>query len=358
MAYRVIQWATGQLGQAAIAGMVGRSDMELVGGWVHSAEKDGRDLGELAGLAPIGVTATRDKDALLAMPADCVCYMPARNWTRDPTSTLEEIVRILRAGKNVANAAWPALLNPKGVRADVYDTLQEACLAGGSSFYTSGIDPGFGNLNLALAALGVASGVTSVHTYEIGNYASYANPDIVRLLGFGQPDIDKCALLAPGYVTGIFASTVRLIGEAIGLEVESTVEDRSVILAEADFDVAAGPIRKGTISGMRFSVTGLVGGERRIVVEHVTRLRDEDYPEIGFPGHGYRVEVDGEPCVRLDMDLTSHKGDAVHASFVATAMAVVNAIPQVCAAPPGVLTALDLKQQAARKLEPGRRPAV
>jgi 4-hydroxy-tetrahydrodipicolinate reductase len=342
MAYRVIQWATGQLGRAAIVGIAGHPDMELVGAWVNSEEKDGKDLGEIAGIAPLGVRATRDKDALLATPADCVCYMTANAaWHQDPTGAVDELVRILRSGKNVVNAAWPALVNPAGVNGELYDRLQSACLEGGSSFYTDGIDPGYGNLGLAISALHIVGEVNTVHTYEIANYANYVN-DEMWLLGFGQTDIEKCALLRPGYITSIFGSTVRLLAKAINVEVDELVEARSVIHAEETFDIAMGPIQKGTICGMRFSVTGMVGGQPRVIVEHVTRLRDQDYAELNFPGHGYRVEVDGEPCVRLDMDLFSHKGDAVHAAFTAGALAVVNAIPKVCEAPPGVLTFLDL----------------
>jgi 4-hydroxy-tetrahydrodipicolinate reductase len=350
MTYRVIQWATGQLGRAAIGGIAGHPDLELVGTWVHSAEKAGKDAGELAGVGRLGIAATGDKDALLALPADCVCYMSANAaWHQDPTGTVAEIAGILRSGKNVVNAAWPALVYPAGISAEVHETLQAACLEGGSSFYTSGIDPGYGNIEMAIGALHMASEVRRLHTYEIANYANYVNPEMA-LLGFGQPDIDRCALLNPGYVTSIFGPTVRLLAKAMGAEVESLAEERSVILADEDFEIASGPIPKGTISGMRFCVQGLIGGEPRVIVEHVTRLRDEDYAELGFPGHGYRVEVEGEPCIRIDMDLSSRKGDVVHAAFVAAAMAVVNAIPQVCAAPPGVLTTLDLLQRPSRNL--------
>jgi 4-hydroxy-tetrahydrodipicolinate reductase len=350
MVYRVIQWATGQLGRAAIRGIAGRPDLALAGCWVHSAEKDGRDAGEIAGMARLGVAATRDKQALLALPADCVCYMSANAvWHQDPSQTVDEIADILRSGKNVVNAAWPALVHPAGIGAEVHDKLQAACLEGGSSFYTTGIDPGFGNIDLAVAALNIASEVRTLHTYEIANYANYDNPEM-KLFGFGQTDIDKCALIRPGYVTSIFASTVRVLAEAMGAEVEALVEDRSVIHADEDFEIASGPIPKGTISGMRFSVSGLIGGERRVIVEHVTRLRDHDYAELNFHGHGYRVEIEGEPCVRLDMDLHSRKGDAVHAAFTATALAVVNSIPQVCDAPPGVLTVLDLRPRPSTSL--------
>jgi 4-hydroxy-tetrahydrodipicolinate reductase len=348
MTYRVIQWATGQLGKHTVIGIAGHPDLQLVGGWVHSPEKEGRDLGDVVGLGPLGVRATRDKDALLASDADCVCYTAARTWVQDPTPTIDELVRILRSGKNVVNAAFPPLVHPAGVSAEIHRELQDACLAGGSSLYTSGVDPGYGSLGLAMTALNVTSEVRSLHTYEIANYASYSDPTISKLMGFGQPDVKKCALLQPGWTAAQFGSSLHLLAKSMGVEIEEITEGYEVVYAEAPFDVAAGHIPAGTISGMRFSARGMIGGEPRIIVEHVTRLREEDFPEVDFHGYGYRAEVEGEPRIRLDMDLTSQKGDAVHAAHVACAMALVNAIPQVCDAPPGILTYLDLRSHPSK----------
>jgi hypothetical protein len=355
MTYRVIQWATGGLGSKAVAGIVGHPDLELVGTWVHSVEKDGRDVGELCGLQPLGVLATRDKDALLALPADCVCYTAGRTWMQNPMETVDELARILRAGKNVVNATWPALVYPQALRDGVYEQLQQACLEGGSSFYTSGIDPGFGSAGLALAALNVTSEVRSIRTYEILNYASWDYPQMITLFGFGQPDVDKCVLFTPGLTVGIFGSTLTLLADAMGVQLDEILEAHEVIYADEAFDTAAVHIAAGTISGTRFEIKGMIDGEARVVVEHVTRLRDQDFAEVGFTGGGYRVVVDGEPCIRLDMELSSHNGDVEHAGYVACAMAFVNAIPQVCDAAPGVLSYLDLLPHPSKNV-PRRRP--
>jgi 4-hydroxy-tetrahydrodipicolinate reductase len=342
MAYKVIKWATGGLGSKAVAGIVGSPEMELIGAWVHSEEKEGRDVGELCGLEPIGVIATRDKDALLAMDADCVCFTGDRSWTYDPMPTVEELVRILRSGKNVVNSTWPALVNPRALGNGIYEMLQEACLEGGSTLYTSGIDPGFGSIGLALAALSVTSEIRSLRTYEIMNYATWNYPDMMSFMGFGKPDIESAILLTPGLTADIFGSELTLLAHALGVQLDEIVEGNSVIYADEPFDTAAIHIAAGTISGMRFEIKGMIGGETVVAVEHVTRLRDEDYPEVGLRGGGYRAEIDGEPCIKLDMELSSHKGDVEHAGYVACAMAFVNAIPQVCDAAPGIVTDLDL----------------
>src|ERR1041385_9060523 len=94
MTYRVIQWATGGVGRAAIEGVIYHPELELVGCWVHSAEKDGTDVGALVGRAGLGVTATTDVDRLLATEADCVLYSPLM---ADPAV----VKRILQSGQNV-----------------------------------------------------------------------------------------------------------------------------------------------------------------------------------------------------------------------------------------------------------------
>ncbi|MCZ7535672.1 MAG: hypothetical protein M5T61_06885 [Acidimicrobiia bacterium] len=142
---------------------------------------------------------------------------------------------------------------------------------------------------------------------------------------------------------------VELVANALDVELDRIEESHEVILADADFEIASGPIAAGTISGMRFEIMGMIDNEPRIVVEHVTRLRDVDAPD--WPqGAGYRVLIDGDPCIKLDLELSSHVGDHNYAGCLATAMHVINAIPAVCDAEPGVLTFLDLPVYSARHL--------
>jgi 4-hydroxy-tetrahydrodipicolinate reductase len=343
MTYRVIQWATGMLGVEAVAGIVGHPDLDLVGCWVHSQAKEGRDAGELAGLAPVGIKATRDKDALLAMPADCVCYMAGREWVENPDATLGELARILRSGKNVVNATWAGLVNPAGLDVEVYRTIQDACLEGGTSFYTGGIDPGYGTGTLGLTTLNIAREVRHIHITEILNQAKWSHPDFFKYFGFGGPDTSNIPLLQPGQTTWHHKSTLHLLAEAMGANIEEIVENHRAIFADETFKIAEGVIPKGSVSGFAYQVVGLLGGEPLVTVEHVIRLRDEDFPELGFPGDGYRVEVFGDPTLRLEFTFNSETGNALHGFYISCAMAAVNAIPGVCDAPPGVLTARDLK---------------
>ncbi len=282
MSHRVIQWATGTVGIHAVPAIVRHPDLELAGLWVHSDDKAGRDAGELCGIDPVGVTATQDVDALLALDADCICYT-AHSDVR-PGEVVDDLCRMLASGKNVVNTSFVALLYPE--QAGFHDQLQAACLEGGTSFFTSGIDPGYGNAGVTIGALGLCQDVRTVRMMEIVNYATWDNPfTMFEIMGFGKADTAQSLLLAPGSTTMAWGPVVALVAKSLGLELDEITEAHEVLLADEDVTIASGVVEAGTISGMRFEIKGIVDGEERVVVEHVTRLRDERRPALA-PGRG------------------------------------------------------------------------
>ena len=349
MSYRVIQWATGTVGIHAVPAIVEHPDLELAGLWVHSESKAGRDAGEVCGIGPVGVVATRDADALLFdTEADAICY--TANSDVRPDGVIDDLCRMLAAGKNVVNTSYVPLLYPAAAGVGVLDRLEAACREGGTSFYTSGIDPGFGNAGLAVPALALCKDIRTVRMAEIVNYATWDNPfTMFEIMGFGKPDESASLLLAPGSTALAWGPVLELVAAALDVELDEITEWHQVIRAEEPFDIASGTIPAGGISGMRFEIRGMVDGEARLVVEHVTRLRDEDAPD--WPqGRGYVIDIDGEPCLSLTLQLSSHQGDHNHAGCLATAMHVLNAVPHVVDADPGVLTELDLPVYSGRHL--------
>lgn len=346
--YRVIQWATGTVGIHAVPAIAAHPDLELTGLWVHSDSKVGRDAGEICGVGPLGIAATNDAEALLATGPDCICYTANSDFR--PGEVIRDLVGFLEAGINVVNTSFVPLLYPRAAGPGTHERLSEACLRGAASVYTSGIDPGFGNAGLAVSALALCKEVRTVRMMEIVNYATWDNPfTMFDIMGFGKPDESSSLLLAPGSTAMAWGPVVELVANALDVELDRIEESHEVILADADFEIASGPIAAGTISGMRFEIMGMIDNEPRIVVEHVTRLRDVDAPD--WPqGAGYRVLIDGDPCIKLDLELSSHVGDHNYAGCLATAMHVINAIPAVCDAEPGVLTFLDLPVYSARHL--------
>lgn len=345
MTYRVVQWSTGNVGRHAIAGIDARPDLELAGVWVSSPAKVGEDAGRLAGLGrDLGVTATGDADALLALRPDCVVYTSMADVRL--MEAIDDLCRILRAGVNVVSSSPVFLQFPDGVvPPEMSDPVREAAAEGGASIFVNGIDPGFANDVLPLAVTGISERIDQVRCMEILNYATYDQATVLfDIMGFGGSMDETPMLLQPGVLTTAWGSVVRQIAAGLGVELDGIAEWHARLPAPETFAVDAGTIEKGTAAALRFELRGMRGGEPVVVLEHVTRLRDDLAPDWPQPaGNGcYRVEVRGEPNYTVDLRLLGTDGDHNTAGLKATAMRLVNAVPAVVEAPPGLLTALDL----------------
>ncbi|GAA3811823.1 diacylglycerol kinase [Sphaerisporangium flaviroseum] len=348
MVYTVVQWGTGNVGRNTLAGIRARPDLELVGCYVSNPGKAGKDAGELAGLDPLGVTATGDADALLALRPDCVVYTSMAD-TRI-FEALDDLSRILRSGANIVSSSPVFLQYPDG---SLDAPIREAALAGGSSIWVNGIDPGFANDWLPLALTGISERVDEVRCLEVLNYATYDQGTVLfDIMGFGRPMDEVPLLLQPGVLTAAWGSVVRQLAAGLEVELEAIEEWYTRLPAPEAFEVASGPVGKGTAAALRFEVRGMRHGRPAIVLEHVTRLRDDLGPDWPQPaGRGcYRVEVKGEPNYTLDLQLLGGDGDHNTAGLKATAMRLVNAVPTIVQAPPGLLTALDLPLVTGRGL--------
>ncbi|OLF16131.1 NAD(P)H-dependent amine dehydrogenase family protein [Actinophytocola xanthii] len=355
MTYRVVQWSTGNVGRHAIAGIHARPDLTLAGVWVSTPGKVGRDAGELAGLGrPLGVAATDDGEALLAARPDCVVYTAMADHRI--TEALADLERILRAGVNVVASGPVFLQYPTGVLPEeLIDPLRRSAAEGGASLWVNGIDPGFANDWLPLVLTSVCQRVDQVRCLEILDYSTYDNRTVlVDIMGFGRPMDETPTLLGPGVLTLAWGSVVHQLAAGLGVTLDEVEQEYTRLPAPETFEIPAGTIEAGTAAALRFEVRGLVRGRPVCVLEHVTRLRPDlgaDWPQPGGQG-GYRVEITGEPSCMLDLRLLSAEGDHNTAGLKATAMRLVNAVPAVVAAAPGLLTALDLPLVTGRGLVP------
>jgi 2,4-diaminopentanoate dehydrogenase len=351
MTYRVIQWSTGNVGRHAVRLVARHPELELVGLWVHSPDKAGTDAGELVGIEPLGVAASNDEAALLALDADCVVYTATADLR--PAEAIADMARIAASGKNIVSSSVVPLVFPEHVDPQMRAPLERACLDAGVSCFTSGIDPGWANDLLPLVLTGTGEYVTALRVMEIVNYATYAQPTVLfDTMGFGQPLDATPLLLVPGVLSFAWGGTVKALAAGLGVELEDLREVHERRPATEKIDLGFGVVEQGTTAALRFEVQGVVGGEPRIVLEHVTRLDDALAPEWPQPaGHsGYRVVVTGNPSYTCDVQMMGDDGDHNTAGLVGTAGRIVNAIPAVCAAEPGLLSALDLPLVTGRGL--------
>ena len=346
MAIRVAHIGTGNVGRIALDHLISDPRFDLTGVWVSSDAKVGKDAGELAGLdASTGIAATNDLDALLATEPDCAVYC-AMGDNRIPEA-VADCRRILAAGVNVVGTSPGVFQYPWGVMPDKYIApMEEAAQQGNSSFFISGVDPGFANDLIPFAFASTCQSIEQVRCMEIADYATYDGSTVMfDVMGFGQTLDETPMLLSPGVLGMAWGTTIRQLAAGLGIEVDEIKDSCTRIPASEAFDIAAGHIPKGGQAALRFEILGMVKGKPAIVIDHVTRLREDlcpEWPQPAQPGGSYKVEIIGEPSYTVDICPTSRKGDHNYAAIAAGAGRVVNAIPAVVAAPPGIRTTLDL----------------
>jgi len=341
MSFRVIQWGTGNVGTFSLRSIIAHPELELVGVCVHGEDKVGKDAGALCGHAPVGVRATNDVDAMLAFDADCVCYTATADLR--PFEAIDDLCRILSSGKDVVSSSMVPLVHPKSFLPEVVEQLTAACKKGGTSFFTSGIDPGFSNDLLPLTLTGLCGHWEEVRILEVINYATYNQPQVLfETMGFGKPLEETPILLAPGILEFAWGGTVRLLAEGLGVELDDITASYEKKPAVKAIRIGDHTVLPGTMAALRFEVRGIVRGKPALIVEHVTRLADDLAPEWPTGRGSYRVLIKGYPSMSCEYEFADEKGDHAVGGVILTATRIVNAIPAVCRAAPGLLSALDL----------------
>lgn len=345
MTYRVIQWATGGVGRAAIEGVLDHPDLALVGAWVHSTAKDGVDLGTLVGRGPIGVTASTDVDAVLAVEADCVLYSP---FMADPAV----VQAILESGKNVVTPlGW---FYPPIEERERFDSLARGA---GVTLHGTGIHPGGITERFPLMISALSGSISRVRAEEFSDIRTYGAPDVVRdWMLFGKtPEEARTSIMTDALGAG-FRQSVHMVADELGFDLDAQLRTtHEMAVATALIDSPIGPIQPGTVAAQRFKWEGTVDGQP-VVTAAVNWLMGDQHLDPGWKfgpeGERFEVEVTGDPsCLTTFKKLhpTSIEAGLVrNPGIVATALHCVNAIPYVCAAAPGLQTYLEMPLVAGR----------
>jgi 2,4-diaminopentanoate dehydrogenase len=347
VSFRVVQWTTGNVGRRSVRAVVANPELELVGCYAWSPDKVGKDVGELCGIDPVGVAATDDVDALLALKPDCVVYNPM--WP-----DTDEVVRILEAGVNVVSTA--AFINGKRTPAD-RERILDACERGGSSVFGTGISPGFVEL-VGIAVAGICDRIDKLTIDEASDTTLYDSPATELPCGFGRPidDPELPGMAAEG--TAVFGEAVAMVADALGVELDDIVCEAEYAVATEDVVMDSWTIPAGHVAGVYASWQGRVGD--RTVVELNVRWRKGQNLEPSWTiQEGQVIRVDGRPTVTAtleylpppDFEATTF-ADFMVLGMIMTAMPAINAIPYVVAAPPGIVTYTDLPLPLPRGLVP------
>jgi 4-hydroxy-tetrahydrodipicolinate reductase len=334
--YRVAQWATGNIGLRALRTVIEHPRLELVGLWVHSEEKAGRDAGELCGLSPVGVKATRSSDDIAASKPDCILYMPQG-------CDLELVCRLLASGANVVTTRGE-FHNPAAMDPAVRERVERACREGRASIHSTGSSPGFITEAVPLVLTSIQRRLDALCIDEYADLSSRNSPDMLfRLMGFGRPPgpADERRL---HHFRESFGPSLRLVASALSLPVDSLEVSGGFAAASRDLHIAAGVVPAGTVAAQRTCVTAVRRGQpllRFTATWYCGREIDADW-DLGETGWRVQVEGDTPLDVRIRFPVPAERWAAVSPGL--TAHRAVNAVPFVCEAPPGIRTTLDLPQ--------------
>ncbi len=334
--YRVAQWATGNIGTRSLRAVIEHPQMTLVGLHVHGPEKEGLDAGALCGLAPTGISATRDVGDILKVKPDCVLYM-------QQGMDIDVICALLESGSNVV-ATCGEFHHPNSMDTGVRERVEEACRVGASSIHSTGISPGFISEAMPIVLTSIQRRLDRLQIDEFADLSSRNSPEMLfQLMGFGK---DPSAFDPRRWSHGAasFGPSLRLIGEAIGLPLDSVESSGEVAVATRDLEIAAGTVPAGTVAAQRMVVAGRRHGKVLLSFSATWYCSTDIDADWTLRDGGWRVTVDGDCPLELDIRLAIPLERMAETTPGYTANRAVNAVPVVCEASPGIQTTVDLPQ--------------
>jgi 4-hydroxy-tetrahydrodipicolinate reductase len=332
--YRVVQWATGNIGSRALRAVIEHPAMTLVGVYVTSPGKVGRDAGELCGLAPTGVVATGDIEDVLALHPDCVLYMPLR-------FNADEVCRLLAAGCNVVTTAGE-FHRVASMGAELRDRVQAACAEGKVSVHSTGSSPGFISEAVPLVLASLQRRLDNLTISEFADLSRRDSPALLfDIMGYGR---DLSTFDPRRYTFGVtsFGPSLHLVADTLGIPLDDVTADGEVATAKHDVTIAAGTIPAGTVAAQRMTVSGIRDGQVRLRFRATWYCTTDLEPAWDVRATGWHIAVDGDAPLDIDMRFDVPLERMGETSPAYTANRAVNAVGVVCEAPPGIQTTVDL----------------
>jgi 2,4-diaminopentanoate dehydrogenase len=334
---RVAQWATGNIGLRSLRAVIEHPALSLVGLYVYGEAKVGRDAGELCGLPPVGVKATRSIDEILALKPDCVLYMPQR-------IDADDLCRLLEAGINIVTTRTE-FHRPASIDASLRERIQAACVRGNSSIHSTGSSPGFITEAVPLALLSIQRRLDRLHIHEFADMRARNSPQMLfELMGFGRAPNPQADAGRAQHLRHAFGPSLQALAEAVGLTFDDIEADGDVALARHDTTIAAGVVKAGTVAAQRATVTGLRRRKPLIGFTANWFVATELDQDWDLRGDGWRLQVDGDAPLDMDLRFTVPAEHKAATTPGYTAHRAVNAVRYVCDAAPGIRTTAELPQ--------------
>lgn len=343
--YRLVQWATGNVGSHALRAIIKHPQLTLVGLYVHSESKAGRDAGELCGLGKVGIQATRNIEDIIGLKPDCVLYM-------QQGCNFDDLCRLLESGINVVTTR-DEVQNPACMDPAIRERVETACRRGNSSIHATGSSPGFITEAVPLVLASIQRRLDSLRIHEFANLGSRDSPEMLfNIMGFGRPPIPGANEGRAAYLRNSFGPTLQLTANALGLQFDSIESKGEVALARQDTRIAAGTVKAGTVAAMRTVIAGMRRGKALMSMTPTWYCTTDIDADWDLRPDGWHIVVEGDAPFEIDLRFTTPDERKAAVTPGYTAHRAINAIPYVCEAPPGIRTVADLPQIIADLREP------
>jgi len=313
---KVIQMGIGTVGQAATRSLAGKKGLDIVGALDMDKEKVGKDLGEVARLGKkLGVIVTNDADSLFAETYADVVIHTVCIYLHE---AYPQIIKPIQQGMNVISAS-EALGNPYVSDPGLAAKLDKLAKKHGVTVLGSGLSPGFTSDYLILALTGACSEVRKIRYTRLSDVRRYLGGTVGRHFGLGLSPEEFKKGVEEGEVIGHigFVEGVQTIADRLGWQLDEI--KRSMEPVHDD---------KGQFVSTKTVVQGIKDGEVKIELD-LEAFVDPKMETMD------RIIIEGVPPI--DMVIKP-----VIPSVPATANALVNAIPHVINAEPGIMTPGDL----------------
>ncbi len=332
--YRVVQWATGHTGRRSLQNVLEHPRLELVGLYVYADDKVGRDAGELCGMGTTGVVATRDIEAIIATAPDCVLYMPLLDH-----ESIDDMCQLLASGANIVTPV-PNFFHPPSIDPEVRGRLEAACQQGGSSLYCTGPGPGFITLDLPLTLARLQRRLDRLTIVQHADLSERQSPAFLPTV-FGMAPEDSGQSRPATRLGWADTYCLRQFADATGLRVDDFTRTVAYAVTTRTVELGAATIESGTIGAWRIQMTGLRDGSPLLEFQRNLFITRDLDPAWDLRSTGWHIVVDGDAPLEVSVDFEKNNYGPVSAGY--NAHIVVNAVPDVSDAPPGIRTCDELR---------------
>jgi 2,4-diaminopentanoate dehydrogenase len=332
--YRVVQWATGNIGRKALRGVIEHPALTLAGLHVYDPDKIGRDAGELCGVDAVGVPATGRIEDVLAVGADCVIYMPRM-------FDIDDVCRLLESGANVVTTCGQ-FHHPPSIDPAMRARVEDACRAGGTSIHSTGSSPGFISEAVPLVLTSIQRRLDKLTIDEYADLSKRDSPELLfDLMGFGR-ELAPFQDFRADYLRSSFGPSLRLVADAVGLPLDDVTARGELATTPRETDIAAGTLNAGSVAAQRVTVSGIREGDELITFRATWYCTTDLQPAWDLRDTGWHIAVHGDAPLDVELRMPVPLERMAETSPGYTANRAVNLVAAVCAAQPGIRSTLDL----------------